>query len=94
MLVFSAAELARRNLSRGLKLNAPESTALVCDEMHEAARDGASYEEVAEAGRRAVSSQQLMEGVAELVPEIRLEVLLDEGTRLVVLRDPWGGEKR
>ena len=87
--IFTTAELARRTLSRGLALNAPEATALVCDEMHMAARGGASFEEVLEAGRRAVRPDQLMSGVSELVDEIRLEVLLDEGSRLLVLRRPW-----
>jgi urease gamma subunit len=88
--VFAAAELARRTLDRGLRLNVPEATALACDEMHMAARAGASFEDVLEAGRRAVRADQLMSGVAGLVEEIRLEVLLDEGSRLVVLRRPWG----
>ena len=88
--IFTAAEMARRTLSRGLTLNAPEATALVCDEMHMAARRGASFEEVLEAGRRALRPDQLIPGVSELVDEIRLEVLLDEGSRLVVLRRPWG----
>jgi len=88
--VFLAAELARRVLQRGAKLNAPEATALVCDEMHLAARSGATYEEVIEAGLQAVTLASLMDGVTDLVEEIRLEVLLDEGTRLVVLRKPWG----
>ena len=88
--VFAAAELARRILARGLALNAPEATALICDEMHMAARSGATFDEVVEAGRRAVAADQLMDGVAELIDEIRLEVLLDEGSRLVVLRRPWG----
>ncbi|HEX6332133.1 MAG TPA: urease subunit gamma [Actinomycetota bacterium] len=88
--IFAAAELARRAMARGLRLNAPEATALICDEMHLAARAGASFEEVLEAGRRAVREDQLMEEVAELVDEIRLEVVLDEGSRLVVLRRPWG----
>lgn len=87
--IFAAAELARRTLARGLKLNAPEATALICDEMHMAARAGASFDEVVETGRRAVRADQLMAGVADLVDEIRLEVLLDEGSRLVVLRRPW-----
>ena len=87
--IFIAAELARRVRERGSKLNAPEVTALVSDEMHLAARAGATYEDVLEAGRRAVPASDLMDGVAELVAEIRLEVLLDEGTRLVVLREPW-----
>lgn len=87
--IFAAAELARRALARGLKLNAPEATALICDEMHMAARTGASFDEVVEAGRRAVPADQLMDGVDDLIDEIRLEVLLDEGSRLIVLRGPW-----
>lgn len=87
--IFAAAELARRALARGLRLNAPEATAVICDEMHMAARAGGSFEEVIEAGRRAVPADRLMEGVADLVEEIRLEVLLDEGSRLIVLRRPW-----
>lgn len=88
--VFTAAELARRSLAEGLGLNAPEAVAICCDEMHRAARAGASFEEVVDIGRRAVPADKLMSGVAELVPEIRLEVLLEEGSRLIVLRDPWG----
>jgi urease subunit gamma/beta len=87
--IFAAAELARRVLARGLKLNAPEATAVTCDEMHLAARAGASFEEVLEVGQRAVQADQLIPGVADLVDEIRLEVLLDEGSKLVVLRGPW-----
>jgi urease gamma subunit len=87
--IFAAAELARRTLARGLALNAPEATALICDEMHMAARSGVSFDQVLEAGRRAVSAEQLMTGVADLIDEIRLEVLLDEGSRLIVLRRPW-----
>ena len=88
--IFVAAELARRALAQGLKLNAPEATALACDEMHAAARAGASFGEVLEAGRRAVEPDRLMDGVPDLVGEIRLEVLLEEGSRLLVLRRPWG----
>jgi urease gamma subunit len=88
--VFVVAELARRTLERGLGLNAPEAIAITCDEMHAAARAGKTFEEVKEAGRSAVPPDRLTPGVAELVPEIRLEVLLEEGSRLVVLRDPWG----
>jgi urease subunit gamma/beta len=87
--VFVAAELARRTVGRGLRLNAPEAVALACDEMHMAARAGGSFEDVLAAGTRAVQPAQLLPGVADLVDEIRLEVLLDEGSRLVVLRQPW-----
>jgi urease subunit gamma/beta len=88
--VFMSAELARRARARGLPLNAPEAVALACDAMHAAARGGASLDEVAEAGRSAVPAGQVMDGVAEIVAEIRLEVLLDEGSRVIVLHHPWG----
>jgi urease subunit gamma/beta len=88
--IFTAAELARRTLSLGLVLNAPEAIAVVCDTMHLAARSGSTYEGVVEAGRSALVPDQVMDGVADIATEIRLEVLLNEGTRLVVLREPFG----
>lgn len=88
--VFTAAQLARATLAKGLQLNAPEAVALVCDEMHAAGRGGASFDEVAAAGRAAVGADQIIDGVAGIVPEIRVEVLLEEGTRLIVLREPFG----
>ena len=63
--------------------------ALACDEMHLAGRAGSTYAAVLEAGRATLASATLIDGVADLIDEIRLEVLLDEGTRLVVLRGPW-----
>jgi urease subunit gamma/beta len=88
--VFTAAQLARATLAKGLRLNAPEAVALVCDEMHAAGRGGASFDEVAAAGRAVVGADQVLDGVASIVPEIRVEVLLEEGTRLFVLREPFG----
>ena len=93
LLIFTAADLARRHLSAGLKLNAPEAIALICDAMLEAARAGASYAETESAGRDAVRPEQVMDGVPALVDEIRLEVLLGDGTRLILLRNPLGGEE-
>lgn len=87
--IFQAAQLARAVLARGLRLNAPEAIALACDEMHMTARAGSTYAGVLEAGRVTLASANLIDGVAELIDEIRLEVLLDEGTRLIVLRGPW-----
>jgi len=92
LLVFSAAELARRHRERGLLLNAPEAVALICDKMFEAARGGASYDEVVAAGLAAVGAEDVMPGVRELVDLVSLEVLLGDGTRLVVLLDPIGAE--
>ncbi|HSL76185.1 MAG TPA: urease subunit gamma [Candidatus Limnocylindrales bacterium] len=90
LLIFTAAELARRHRDRGLLLNAPEAMALICDAMLEAARAGASYEEVEAAGYAAVSRDQVLPGVVGLIPDVRLEVLMDDGTRLVVLHEPLG----
>lgn len=86
LLVFTQAELARRTLARGIQLNAPEATGLICDEMHMAGRAGDSYDEVLAAGLTALKPEQLLDGVADLVAEIRVEVLLDEGTRFFVVR--------
>jgi urease subunit gamma/beta len=90
LLIFSAAELARRHRAAGLKLSQPEVVALVCDAMLEAARAGAGYEACVRAGRSAVRVDDVMPGVRDLVDEVRLEVLLGDGTRLVVLVDPLG----
>jgi urease subunit gamma/beta len=88
--IFTAAELARRTLLLGLRLNAPEAIALACDQMHLAARGGGAYEDVVEAGRAAVARDEVLEGVADIAREIRVEVLLDEGSRLIVIRAPFG----
>lgn len=90
LLVFTAAELARRHRQRGLRLNAPEAIALIADAMFEAARGGASFAEVEAAGRAAVRPDEVIPGVPSLVDEVRLEVLLGDGTRLIVLLDPLG----
>ena len=90
LLIFSAAELARRHRSTGVALNAPEAVALICDAMLEAARAGGSYADVEAAGRAAVAPAEVLPGVRELVEDVRLEVLLGDGARLVVLLDPLG----
>jgi urease gamma subunit len=88
--VFLAAELARRSLSDGLALSAPEAAALVADEMHRAARRGGSLDDVLGAGRLAVPAERVMDGVPAIVGELKVEVLLGDGRRLAVLR-PWEG---
>jgi urease subunit gamma/beta len=91
LLVFGAAELARRHRAAGLRLNAPEAIAIICDAMLEAARAGRSYAEVEAAGLAAVAPDEVMDGIRALVDEVRLEVLVGDGTRLIVLADPLGG---
>jgi urease subunit gamma/beta len=90
LLIFTAAELARRHRDRGLLLNAPEVVALICDAMLDAARAGAGYADVERAGREAVTVDQALPGVAALGGDVRLEVLMDDGVRLVVLVEPLG----
>jgi urease subunit gamma/beta len=90
LLIFGAAELARRHRAAGILLNAPEATAIMCDAMLEAARAGRSYADVEAAGLAAVAPDEVIDGVRELVEEVRLEVLVGDGTRLIVLDDPLG----
>jgi urease subunit gamma/beta len=86
--VFAAAELARRRRAVGLKLSHPEAVAIIADTMLEAARSGALYAEVEEAGRHAVEPDEVMDGVRELLDDVRVEVLLGDGTRVIALTDP------
>src|SRR6185503_12880718 len=90
LLIFSAAELARRHRAAGLALNAPEAIALICDAMLEAARAGQRYADVEAAGFAAVAPADVLPGVRELVDLVSLEVLLEDGTRLISLVDPLG----
>ena len=92
--IFLVAELARRTRSLGLRLNEPEAVALTADEMHFAARAGKGYDEVVAVGMHALSAEQVMDGVAGIVPQIRVEVLLEEGSRLIVLLHPIGSGNR
>ncbi len=86
--IFAAAELARRRRAAGLRLNHPEAVSIMCDAMLEAARAGASYPEVEAAGRGAVEPGEVLDGVRELLDEVRLEVLFDDGSRVIALMDP------
>ena len=86
--LFAAAELARRRRASGLLLNHPEAVAVICDAMLEAARAGRAYGEVEAAGRAAVDPGEVLPGVRELLDEVRLEVLLGDGTRVIALVDP------
>jgi urease subunit gamma/beta len=90
ILLFGAAELARRQREAGILLNAPEAIAVMSDAMLSAARAGKSYAEVQAAGVEAVAPDEVIDGVRELVDIVSIEVLLGDGARLVVLVDPLG----
>lgn len=88
LTIFTAAELARRRLAKGWKLNHPEAVALISDEMHEAARGGASYEQVMAVARGTLTIEQVLDGVPELVGTIKIECLFDDGMRVLHVERP------
>ena len=90
LLIFLAAELARRRRGRGLRLNQAEAVALIADEVCEAARDGRSYAEAEAVGYATLGPQDVADGVVELVRRVEVEALFGDGSRLLVLHDPIG----
>jgi urease subunit gamma/beta len=90
LLIFTAAELARARRARGLRLNVPEATALIADAVCEAARDGRRVTEAAAAGASVLTASDVLPGVVDIVREVKVEAVFDDGTRLVVVRDPFG----
>ena len=90
LLIFTAAELARSRRARGLQLNVPEATALIADTVCEAARDGLRLLDAARAGASALNANDVLPGVVDIVREVKVEAVFDDGTRLVVVRNPFG----
>ncbi|MER6538651.1 urease subunit gamma [Streptomyces sp. 900105755] len=91
LLLFGAAELARARRARGLRLNVPEATALIADTVCEAARDGRRLAEAIEAARAVLGPADVLPGVADIVTEVHVEAVFDDGSRLAVVTDPIGG---
>jgi urease subunit gamma/beta len=91
LLLFTVAELARARRARGLRLNVPEATALIADAVAEAARDGKRHEEAIEVGRSVLGPDDVLPGVSDVLYDVKVEALFDDGTRLVVVPDPIGG---
>ena len=90
LTIFTAAELARRRRAKGWPLTYPEALALICDEMHEAARGGASYEEVVRVGQSTLTDAEVLDGVAELIGTIKIECLFGDGMRVLHVEHPIG----
>ena len=88
LTLFTAAELARRRRAKGWRLTHPEALALICDEMHEAARGGAAYEEVVAVGQETLTEDDVLDGVADLIGTIKLECLFGDGTRVLHVERP------
>jgi urease subunit gamma len=88
LLIFVAADVARRRKGRGLKLNLPEATALITAELMEMARDGKSVAEIMSAGREILRRGDVMEGVPELISMIQVEPTFPDGSKLVTIHQP------
>ena len=88
LLLFTAALLAERRLSRGVKLNYPEAMAYISMEIIEGARDGKTVAQMMDYGRTLLTREQVMGGVAELIPEVQVEATFPDGTKLVTVHNP------
>ncbi|MEU4270732.1 urease subunit gamma [Streptomyces sp. NPDC026092] len=94
LLLFTAAELARARHARGLRLNVPEATALIADTVCEAARDGLRLAEAIERGRSVLGPDDVLPGVVDVVTEIQVEAVFDDGSRLAAVAEPFGAPDR
>ncbi len=88
LLIAMAAMVARRRLERGVKLNHPEAIALITDYVVEGARDGRSVADLMADGATVISREQVMEGVAEMIPDVQVEATFPDGTKLVTVHQP------
>ena len=88
LLVAMAAEVARKRLKRGVKLNHPEAIALITDFVVEGARDGRSVADLMQAGAKVITRDQCMEGVPEMIHDIQVEATFPDGTKLVTVHQP------
>ena len=86
--IFMAAELARKRKQRGLKLNHPESVALIADHNLEGARDGKSVSELMSSGKNVLKNDDVLPGVVEIIHTIQVEATFNDGTKLVTIHDP------
>ena len=88
LLISMAAMVARRRLERGVKLNYPEAIALISDFVVEGARDGCTVADLMQAGAHVVTRDQVMEGIAEMIPDIQVEATFPDGSKLVTVHNP------
>ncbi|TCT07556.1 urease subunit gamma [Aquabacter spiritensis] len=91
LLVAMAAEVARKRLARGVKLNHPEAIALITDFVVEGARDGRTVAELMEAGAHVLTTDQVMAGISEMIHDIQVEATFPDGTKLVTVHHPIRG---
>jgi urease subunit gamma len=88
LLIAMAANVARRRLERGVKLNHPEAIALITDFVVEGARDGSSVADLMERGAQVLCREQVMEGIPEMIHDVQVEATFPDGTKLVTVHEP------
>ena len=88
LMIFTAGLLAERRLARGVKLNYPEAVAFISAAILEAARDGRSVADLMSYGATLLKSQDVMEGIPEMIPEVQVEATFPDGTKLVTVHNP------
>ena len=88
LLIAMAAEVARKRLARGVKLNHPEAIALICDAVVEGARDGRSVADMMQYGATIITRDDCMGGIAEMISEVQVEATFPDGTKLVTVHNP------
>ena len=88
LMIFTAAEVARRRRARGLKLNYPEAMAIITADIMEGARDGKSVSTLMQAGTKILTREDVMEGVPEMIEEVQVEATFPDGTKLVTVHSP------
>jgi urease subunit gamma len=88
LLIFTAGLLAERRKARGLKLNYPEAVAYISAAILEGARDGRTVAQLMSYGAKLLTKEDVMEGVAEMIPEVQVEATFPDGSKLVTVHDP------
>ena len=88
LMVSIAANVARKRLERGVKLNYPEAIALITDFVIEGARDGKMVSELMETGAHVVKKEDCMDGIPDMIPEVQVEATFPDGTKLVTVHKP------
>ena len=88
LMIVVAADIARKRKEKGLKLNYPESVALITDELFEGAREGREVEDLMDYGTKVLSKDDVMEGIPEMIHVVQVEATFPDGTKLVTVHDP------
>lgn len=88
LLIVVAADLARRRMRRGVKLNYPEAVAFITAEIMEGARDGKSVAELMREGTKILTKEDVMEGIGEMIHDIQVEATFPDGTKLITVHEP------